>query len=260
MRWERIPDNSRVGLVVDQPTGDPVDAECEAAATDAARLLEALGHHVDVMTGSMLANDHGLAAVGTVIAASLARDVALWEERLGARVEEMEPMPAAMLELGRSLTAAQLIDAVDRIARWSRSIAAATDSVDVLLTPTMAIIPPELGVLSGTGSDTGMLSSLSAMVSFAIPFDVSGQPAISLPLSWTPEGLPVGVQLVAHYGREDVLFRLASQIEDAQPWADRHPDSANSLNPPDPQGEGRQRQSRHEAPYYCRDGRASGAD
>ena len=71
-----------------------------------------------------------------------------------------------------------------------------------------------------------MAAGLSAMTSFAIPFDVSGQPAISLPLSWAPNGLPIGVQLVARYGREDVLFRLASQLEEAQPWADRHPDLA----------------------------------
>jgi amidase len=154
--------------------------------------------------------------------------VAMWEERLGAQVDQMEPMSAAMVELGRSLTAMQLIEAVDVLARWSRRIAASTSSTDVLLTPTMAVVPPELGILAGDNPnpETG---TLSAMVSFAIPFDVSGQPAISLPLAWTPEGLPIGVQLAAPYGREDVLFRLASQIEIAQPWTDRHPASATAL-------------------------------
>jgi amidase len=80
-----------------------------------------------------------------------------------------------------------------------------------------------LGTLSGDNSLADMAAGLSAMTSFAIPFDVSGQPAISLPLSWVPSGLPIGVQFVAQYGREDALFRLASQLEDSEPWADRRP-------------------------------------
>jgi amidase len=96
----------------------------------------------------------------------------------------------------------------------------------VVLSPTIAILPPELGTLSGDNPLADMAAGLSAMTSFAIPFDVSGQPAISLPLAWAPGGLPIGVQLVAGYGREDVLFRLGSQLEEAEPWADRHPDLA----------------------------------
>jgi amidase len=149
-----------------------------------------------------------------------------WEERLGAAVDEMEPMPARMVEFGESVTGIQLVDAVDRLARWSRKVAAATAAFDVVLTPTMAILPPELGTFSGDTAPADLAAGLSAMTSFAIPFDVSGQPAISLPLSWAKNGLPIGVQLVAAYGREDVLFRLASQLEEAQPWADRHPDLA----------------------------------
>ena len=119
-----------------------------------------------------------------------------------------------------------LVDAVDRLARWSRKVADATSAFDVVLSPTMAILPPALGTLSGDNPLADMAAGLSAMTSFAIPFDVSGQPAVSLPLSWSPTGLPIGVQLVARYGREDVLFRLASQLEEAEPWTDRHPDLA----------------------------------
>jgi amidase len=162
----------------------------------------------------------------TIIAAGVARDVRRWEERLGAPIEEMEPMPALMVEYGQSVIAIQLINAVDRLARWSRAVTAATSAFDVVLSPTMAILPPELGTLSGDNSLADMAAGLSGMTSFAIPFDVSGQPAISLPLGWAPTGLPIGVQFVARYGREDVLFRLASQLEETEPWADRHPDLA----------------------------------
>ena len=64
---------------------------------------------------------------------------------------------------------------------------------------------------------------MSELVTFTVPFDITGQPAISLPLSWNRDDLPIGVQLVAAYGREDVLLRVAAQLENAQPWADRRP-------------------------------------
>jgi amidase len=185
-----------------------------------------MGHHVAEFDGPSLFDSEGSAAMGMIIAAGIARDVRRWEERLGATVEEMEPLPALMVETGQSVTAIQLVDAVDRLARWSRGVAAATSAFDVVLSPTMAILPPELGTLSGDNSLADITAGLSGMTGFAIPFDVSGQPAISLPLSWSPSGLPIGVQLVAQYGREDVLFRLASQLEAAEPWTDRHPDMA----------------------------------
>ena len=96
-------------------------------------------------------------------------------------------MPALMVEFGQSVTAIQLVEAVDRLARWSRHVAAATSAFDVVLSPTMAIPPPELGTLSGDNQLADMAPGLSGMTSFAIPFDVSGQPAISLPLVVGPE-------------------------------------------------------------------------
>jgi amidase len=227
----RDPGRLRIGLFVEAPSGGPVDPLCAGAATEAARRLEALGHHVDDLHGPSLADREGSEAMHTIIAVGIARDVRRWEERLGAAVEEMEPMPALMVETGQSVTAMELVDAVDRLARWSRHVAAATSAFDVVLSPTMAILPPALGTLSGDNPLADMAAGLSGMTSFAIPFDVSGQPAMSLPLSWAPAGLPIGVQLVAPYGREDVLFRLASQLEEAEPWADRHPDLAWATDP-----------------------------
>jgi amidase len=222
----RDPGRLRIGLFVETPSGSPVDPLCAAAATEAAKRLEAMGHDVAELHGPSLFDSEGSAAMGMIIAAGIARDVHRWEERLGATVEEMETLPALMVESGQSLTAIQLVDAVDRLAHWSRAVAAATSAFDVVLSPTMAILPPALGTLSGDNAFAEIAAGLSGMTSFAIPFDVSGQPAISLPLSWAPSGLPIGVQLVAQYGREDVLFRLASQLEAAEPWADRHPDMA----------------------------------
>ena len=64
---------------------------------------------------------------------------------------------------------------------------------------------------------------MGTLVSFTSPFDITGQPAISLPLHWNDDGLPIGVQLAAAYGREDVLLRVSAQLEQAAPWSDRHP-------------------------------------
>ena len=86
--------------------------------------------------------------------------------------------------------------------------------------------PVLLGELAPTKSDASVSDRMGSLVTFAIPFDVTGQPAISLPLHWTDLNLPIGVQLAAAYGREDVLLRVSAQLEQAAPWRDRHPPMA----------------------------------
>jgi amidase len=88
----------------------------------------------------------------------------------------------------------------------------------------MPVLPTPLGAFAGTPDNPLEGLALStAVVLFTAPFNISGQPAISLPLHWTEDGLPVGVQLVAAYGREDLLIRVAAELEVAAPWADRTP-------------------------------------
>jgi amidase len=95
---------------------------------------------------------------------------------------------------------------------------------DLLLTPTLGAVPPRIGELSPELDDADAFRrALTALVPYTTHFNVSGQPAISLPLHWNDEGLPIGVQLVADYAREDVLFRVAAQLEAARPWAHRRP-------------------------------------
>ena len=213
----------RVGLMLDLPNGGPVHPECVQAARDAAGLLSDLGHAVDEFPGARLANPTAAGAMSTVIAVGLAGEVVQWEDRLGIEVAALEPMPAAMVAAGRATSGVDLVRATDALAAWSRQIATATAEVDILVSPTMAIPPPLLGTLSGDLPLEDTIPGWSAMSGFAIAFDVSGQPAISLPLYWTEEGLPVGVQFVAAYGREDILFRLAGQLERARPWSGRRP-------------------------------------
>ena len=93
---------------------------------------------------------------------------------------------------------------------------------DLLLTPTLGAPPPELGWFTAAGPQQEGERIIS-FIPYTAQFNMTGQPAISLPLHSTPEGLPVGVQLVAGYGREDLLIRVASQLEEAAPWIGRHP-------------------------------------
>ena len=113
------------------------------------------------------------------------------------------------------VTAAQYVDALDDMSTWSRALSAWWDDADVLVLPTSPEPPVRLGELAPDNVEG--LGRMGALVGFTSPFDLTGQPAISLPLHWNAAGLPIGVQLVARYGREDVLLRLAAQLEAARP-------------------------------------------
>ena len=94
----------------------------------------------------------------------------------------------------------------------------------MLITPTLAIPPPRLGELSGTPEDPlAGTRKVAEVAPYTVPFNVTGQPAMSLPLAWSQAGLPIGVQLVASAHREDLLFRIASQLESEKPWYERRP-------------------------------------
>ena len=130
-------------------------------------------------------------------------------------------MNAMIAGAAAGITAAQYVDGLDDMSTWSRAVSALWDDADVLVLPTSPEPPVPLGVIAPDRvEDLGLMADL---VSFTSPFDLTGQPAISLPLHWNADGLPIGVQLVARYGREDVLLRLAAQLEAAWPWADRRP-------------------------------------
>ena len=130
--------------------------------------------------------------------------------------------------MGRSVTGAQYLAALETAQRWSRQVATWwADGNDVLVTPTMPEPPAGLGELAPDVDDPiAAMPRMGNYAMFTSLFNITGQPAISLPLHWTADGLPIGVQLVGPYGREDVLIRLASQLEQAQSWADRHPPTA----------------------------------
>src|SRR3989449_5148584 len=138
--------------------------------------------------------------------------------------EDVAPLNWGLAEMGRC-SAEESLATREWIARYTRRVASWwAGGFDLLLTPTLTAPPPPLGSFVPDARDPVTVGiRASQLAAFTSPFNLTGQPAISLPLHWGTDGLPIGVQLVAAYGREDLLIRVAAQLEAARPWADRRP-------------------------------------
>jgi amidase len=223
----------RIGIRTTAPMGlaetSPV---CVRAAEDTARALEALGHHVEAASPAALDEAELFALFFAVLSTHVVSDLRELEQMTGTTVgpDDVEPLTWMYYEQGQQNTAIQYLDAVNGSHAWSRRVADwwqpadGSQGFDLLLTPTMAEPPPEIGDVVSTKDDIerGMVRA-TAFACYAAPFNVTGQPAMSGPRASTDDCLPVGIQLVAPYAREDVLLRVASQLEAAHPWADRRP-------------------------------------
>ena len=222
------PGRLRIGLMTSSPgTNPPPERETVLAASAAARLLESLGHAIETSHPEVLDDPRITEHFVTTWAAGQAWTVDHWALKVGRQPEEseFEPTSWALTEFGRAVSGAALLTSREWLQSASRQMAAWWESgFDLLLTPTCGEAAPALGqfVPQPDNPLAGLFRS-TPFAQWTAPFNISGQPAISLPLHWTPDGLPVGVQIVAAYGREDVLIRVAAQLEAAQPWADRWP-------------------------------------
>lgn len=222
----------RIGVRT-QP-GDPTytsHPDCVAAAERAAALLTDLGHQVSPSDHELFDDvdfqneftGHFINAYGVWTASEL--DNISRTSGHEVTPEGVEAGTWAIAEMGRSVSGVQFHDAVTFFHRFTRRMAAWwAAGNDLLLTPTLPEPPPTLGQFATTPDNPlNALFRASPIVQFTAPFNVTGQPAISVPLHWNDDGLPIGVQLVAAYGREDLLLQVASQLEAAAPWADRVP-------------------------------------
>jgi amidase len=216
----------RVGLSTVSPTGMPVDPQCVAAAEDAARLCEALGHEVVTYDPADLDGSAIADAFITLFAAGNAAGIAAWGRRMGREPapEHFEPLTWALRELGIQRTAADYLLAVGHLQWVTRRIAAVFQEFDVWLTPTLGEPPVPLGTFdSPPDNPLHGLFRAAAFVAFTPVANFTGHPAMSVPLHWSPDGLPIGVMFMARFGDEATLFRLAAQLEAARPWAGRRP-------------------------------------
>jgi len=219
------PGRLRIG-VLDRPGAEGYldDPECRAAVASAATLLESLGHHTDQSAPAAMFEREFLRHFVAIIAADTEATLQAFELLLGRPIgeDEIEPRNAAHRRAGRALGAVAYLQSRAWLGMWTRRMAEWWTRYDLLLTPTLGAPPPRLGWFTEAGPEEEE-NRITSFMPYTAQFNMTGQPAISLPLHWTPGGLPVGVQLVAAYGREDVLVRVASQLEQAAPWADRHP-------------------------------------
>jgi amidase len=221
------PGRLRIGLTTTSLTDVEADPTVIAAAHDAAALLESLGHAVEEAAPSGLDSTR---LVDTFLtrwmggqAAALANLGMVLGRELGP--DDVEPLTWALAQGGRERTAGQYLEAVGVHQLMTRVVAAWFDSgFDLLLTPTLGEPPPPLGTFDDSGPDPiATILRARRTVAFVALLNVTGQPGISLPLHWTDDGLPIGVQLVGPYGREDLLIRVAAQLERARPWSERRP-------------------------------------
>ena len=220
------PGQLRIGVLDRPPGGEGYldDPQCRAAVASAASLLESLGHQVEQSAPAAMFEREFLRHFVAIIAADTEATMETFEMLLGRPIgeDEIEPRNAAHRRAGRELGAVPYLQSRAWLGMWTRRMADWWTGHDLLLTPTVAAPPPELGWFTADGPEQEEVR-ISSFIPYTAQFNMTGQPAVSLPLHWTPGGLPVGVQLVAAYGREDVLVRVASQLEQAAPWADRHP-------------------------------------
>lgn len=218
------PGSLRIALMTKPLLPVPVAQDCVDAAERAAKLCESLGHRVESAAPELDAPALW-GAMGHMSQVGVALKVARREAELGRQAgpEDLEAINLVNVASGRKVTGLEHERARDTLHAASRTLGEFMRTYDVILSPTMAILPPPLGVLSLSQPYEDFVAPATGASAFASLFNMTGQPAMSMPLHWTAEGIPIGVMFAGRYADEATLFRLAGQIEAAQPWFDRVP-------------------------------------
>jgi amidase/6-aminohexanoate-cyclic-dimer hydrolase len=221
----RDPGRLRIALTVTPWIPSPVDPECAEAARAAARLCASLGHHVEEARPTI---DEATwrQATRVIVAANVTFALEARAAALGRPLGEgdVERMTWDRVRDARTMSAADYARSIHVVHRTGRAVARFFSDHDVILSPTMCQPPHPLGVLDmSTDEPERYLAAVFASIGFTSLFNSSGNPAMTLPLGTSRSGLPLGVQFAGRFGDEATLFRLAAQLETAQPWAGRRP-------------------------------------
>jgi len=213
----RVPGRLRIGRYADPViTSAPLHEDCRAGYDEAAALLAELGHDVDDVAPPFGAElTPHFETVWSVAACGAPVDP--------AREGELRPLTRWLRERGRTVTGPAYTAALGELQRASRRAVAATAAYDAVLTPTLASPPVPVGHFTAGAEPAEDFERQKRFTPFTAPYNMTGQPAVSLPLHWTADGLPIGVMLVGRPAGEAGLLALAAQLEAARPWRDRHP-------------------------------------
>ena len=218
----RPPGTLRVAFLLKPVGGDALDPVLVRAIERTATLLEELGHHVEEASPEYDATTLS-AAFWRVMCANTWTNIQL---RAAGRVpgpDDLEPVTRLYAERGRAVTADEYIRSVQTFHRSGRQLGAFFENYDVLLSSTIARASLPLGTVRMDGSAEQFEQAVAPMTAFTAVCNATGVPAMSVPIEWTDDGLPIGMHFVARYGAEETLYSLAAQLEQARPWRTRRP-------------------------------------
>ena len=220
----RDPGRLRIAFTDKSPYGDTIDPEIAAAVREVANLLAGLGHHVEEGAPALAADP--AVVMATIVSATTGLAVRLAEQQFGRAMtdQDFEILTLATAHNASKTTAIDYTGAQLAAFRISRGLASFFETYDLFLCPTLCSPPLRIGEINPMSSD---LSHISPILRRYMPatslFNMSGQPAMSVPLAWSAAGLPLGMMFAARFGDEATLFRVAAQLEQERPWKAKIP-------------------------------------
>jgi len=241
---EKVPGKLKIAFSTEHSLGHPVDQECIDATQNTAKLLHNLGHEVEEVKLPWHKDDLKI-AFATVIFGEVAAEIAELEKYLGRKVtlKDVEINTLSMGLLGKTYRAVDFAKAKRQWGKLSRTIGMFHQKYDLMLTPTVASVPPKIGELLNSKAEDSLAKTITSLgfgkllksqadkiaektfdyIPYTPIANMTGQPSMSVPLHWSNNNLPVGVMFTGRMGEENILFRLAAQLEEAQPWFNKIP-------------------------------------
>ena len=220
----REPGKLRIAFTDRSPYGEPIDPEVATAVRETATMLSRLGHHVEERAPK-LPHDPAI-VIGTIVAAHTALTLRLAERQHGRPIgsDDFERLTLASAHNGTNASSVDYVEAEIAAFEIGRALVLFFADIDVFLSPTLCHPPVKIGEIDAMATD---LSEIGPLLRRYMPgtsmFNMSGKPAMSVPLAWNKAGLPLGMMFAARFGDEATLFRLAGQLETERPWKDRRP-------------------------------------